>query len=70
MHLDGIRIGIQTALPRAYQGWMLIMFKITQKTIHQFSFVEILLMAAINEIEAGTASVHAELSRTGGGDDR
>lgn len=46
------------------------MFKITQKTIHQFSFVEILLMAAINEIEAGTASVHAELSRTGGGDDR
>jgi len=28
------------------------MFKITQNTIHQFSLAEILLMAALNEIEA------------------
>jgi len=28
------------------------MFKITQNTIHHFSLAEILLMAAINQIEA------------------
>jgi signal recognition particle GTPase len=28
------------------------MFKITPNTIHRFSFAEILLMAAMNEIEA------------------
>jgi len=28
------------------------MFKIMQNTIHHFSFAEILLMAAMNEIEA------------------
>jgi hypothetical protein len=28
------------------------MFKITQNTIHHFSLTEILLMAALNEIEA------------------
>jgi hypothetical protein len=28
------------------------MFKITQNTIHHFSFAEILLMAAMNEVEA------------------
>jgi hypothetical protein len=28
------------------------MFKITQNTIHRFSLAEILLMAAMNEIEA------------------
>jgi hypothetical protein len=31
---------------------MSIMFKITQNTIHYFSLAEILLMAAMNEIEA------------------
>lgn len=29
------------------------MFKITQNTVHHFSLAEILLMAAMNEIEAG-----------------
>jgi hypothetical protein len=28
------------------------MFEITQNTVHRFSFAEILLMAAMNEIEA------------------
>ncbi len=28
-----------------------VMFRITQNTIHSFSFAEILLMAAMNEIE-------------------
>jgi hypothetical protein len=31
---------------------MSIMFKITQNTIHRFSLAEILLMAAMNEIES------------------
>jgi hypothetical protein len=30
---------------------MLAMFKITQNTTHQFTLAEILLMAAMNEIE-------------------
>jgi hypothetical protein len=28
------------------------MFKITHNTVHRFSFTEILLMAAINQVEA------------------
>ena len=52
MHLDGSRIGGQTALPRAYIRTMSIMFKITQNTIRQFTLAEILLMAAMNEINA------------------
>jgi hypothetical protein len=28
------------------------MFKITHNTVHRFSFTEILLMAALNEVEA------------------
>jgi hypothetical protein len=28
------------------------MFKITHNTVHRFSFAEILLMAAINQVEA------------------
>jgi hypothetical protein len=28
------------------------MFKITHNTVHHFSFTEILLMAAINQVEA------------------
>ena len=52
MNLDGNRIGKQTALPRAYIRTMSIMFKITQNTIRQFTLAEILLMAAMNEINA------------------
>jgi hypothetical protein len=52
MYLDGNRIGRQTALPQACIGMMSIMFKITPNTIHHFSLAEILLMAAMNEIEA------------------
>jgi len=29
-----------------------VMFKITHNTVHRFSFTEILLMVAINQIEA------------------
>ena len=52
MHLDGRRIGRRTALDRACIRMMSFMFKITQNTVHHFSFAEILLMAAMNEIEA------------------
>jgi hypothetical protein len=50
------------------------MFKITQNTIHRFSLAEILLMAAMNEVEAERRSL-APLVRTyrdqiGVGDDR
>jgi hypothetical protein len=38
---------------------MSIMFKITQNTIHQFSLAEILLMAALNEIEAMRLRIRA-----------
>lgn len=51
MHLDGKRIGRQTALTRACIRMMSIMFKITQNTIHHFSLAELLLMAAMNEVE-------------------
>jgi len=36
-----------------------IMFKITQNTIHQFSLAEILLTAALNEIEAMRLRIRA-----------
>jgi hypothetical protein len=52
MHLDGGWIGRQSALTRGCIRMMSIMFKITQNTIHYFSLAEILLMAAMNEIEA------------------
>jgi len=43
---------------------MSIMFKITQNTIYHFSLAEILLMAALNEIEASERlPVQAELLR-------
>jgi hypothetical protein len=52
MNLDGTRIGRRTALHRACIRMVSIMFKITQNTVHHFSFAEILLMTAMNEIEA------------------
>ena len=52
MNLDGTRIGRRTALHRACIRMVSIMFKIMQNTVHRFSFAEILLMAAMNEIEA------------------
>jgi hypothetical protein len=52
MHLDEKRTGRQTALPRVCIRMMSIMFKITQNTVHRFSLAEIILMAAMNEIEA------------------
>jgi hypothetical protein len=51
MHLHGNRIGKGTALDPACFGTMLVMFKITQNTTHQFTLAEILLMVAMNEIE-------------------
>ena len=45
------------------------MFKITQNTIHRFTLAEILLMAAMNEIEAksrvpATGTIPKRLSRS------
>lgn len=52
MHFDAKRIGRQTALVQACIRMMSIMFKITKNTVHDFTLAEILLMAAMNEIEA------------------
>jgi hypothetical protein len=52
MHLDGKRIGTQTAFTEACIRMMSSMFKITKNTIHHFSLAEILLMAAMNAIES------------------
>jgi len=51
MHLDGKRIGKQTALIDPCIWMMSIMFKITRNTIQRFSLEEVLLMAAMNEVE-------------------
>lgn len=42
--------GRQSAFSQVYVR-KLIMFKITQKTVRLFSFTEILIMAAMNELE-------------------
>ena len=52
MRLDGNPIGRQTALLPACIRMRSIMFKITRNTIHRFSLAELLLMMAMNEIEA------------------
>jgi hypothetical protein len=52
MHLDRKRIGNQPALPWACIKMMSVMFKITQNTLRDFTLAEILLMAAMNQIEA------------------
>jgi hypothetical protein len=47
-----VQIGEQSALSMARMRMAPDMFKITQNTVHRFSLGEILLMAAMNEIEA------------------
>jgi hypothetical protein len=47
-----MQIGEQSALPMARMRMAPDMFKITQNTVARFSLGEILLMAAMNEIEA------------------
>jgi hypothetical protein len=47
-----MQIGEQSALSMARMRMAPDMFKITQNTVHRFSLGEILLMAAMNEIEA------------------
>ncbi len=61
MYLDGREIGRQTALPLAYIRTMSVMFKITQNTLRDFTLAEVLLMAAMNQLEA---------KRKGGGSER
>jgi len=51
MNLDGTRIGRRTALHRACIR-MGSMFKITQNTFRDFTLAEVLLMVAINQLEA------------------
>lgn len=51
MHLDGREIGKQPALPLACIRMMSIMFKITQNTLSYFTLAEVLLMAAMNQLE-------------------
>jgi len=57
----GRQIGKQTALSRAYIRMMSVMFKITQNTLRDFTLAEVLLMAAMNQLEA---------NRKGGGSER
>ncbi len=52
MNLDGTRIGRRTALHRACIRMGSIMFKITQNTFRDFTLAEVLLMVAINQLEA------------------
>jgi hypothetical protein len=47
-----MQIGEQSALTMARMRMAPDMFKITQNTVRRFSLGEILLMAAMNEIEA------------------
>jgi len=47
-----MQTGKESALPMACLRMAADMFKITQSTVHYFSLAEILLMAAMNEIEA------------------
>lgn len=49
--LRRMQIGMQSALPLARMRMAADMFKITQYTVHRFSLAEILLMAAMNEVE-------------------
>ncbi len=51
-HLGATQTGTQPATFLASLGMRSIMFKITQNTINGFTLAEILLMAAMNEIEA------------------
>ena len=48
----GRQIGKQSALPWACIRMMSVMFKITQNTLRDFTLAEVLLMAAMNELEA------------------
>lgn len=52
MHLEERTVGKQPALPRACIRMMSVMFKITQNALRDFSLGEVLLMAAMNELEA------------------
>jgi hypothetical protein len=52
MRLNGKPIGRQTASPRLCIRMRSVMFKITQNTICRLSFAQLLIMMAINEIEA------------------
>jgi hypothetical protein len=71
MHLDKLRIGRQTALIDACIRMTSTMFKITQNTIQLFSLEEVLLMAAMNEVEgkrnAASHSPQARAQRIGDG---
>ena len=51
MHLEERRIGKQPAFPRACTRMMSVMFKITQNTLRSFTLTEVLLMAAMNQLE-------------------
>ena len=52
-HLGETRTGTKPAVSLASIRMRSLMFKITQNTINGFTLAEILLMAAMNEIEAG-----------------
>lgn len=52
MYLEGKQTGRKTALPQACVKMISIMFKITQNTFRDFSLAEVLLMAAINQLES------------------
>ena len=51
-HLAGAQIGMRPAPFRVFITIAAVMFKITQNTLRGFTLAEVLLMAAMNQLEA------------------
>jgi hypothetical protein len=65
-HLAGTQIGKKSALPAMRIVTSLAMFKITRNTVHHFTLAELLLMAAMNQLEAERKVGSAARSRCEG----
>ena len=63
MHLEGKGIGRKTALLRAGIRMMSTVFKITQNTLRSFNLAEVLLMAAMNQLEAKRKALGNEVDQ-------
>jgi hypothetical protein len=62
-HLTGTWAGMPNAVFWVCIRMATAMFKITHKTAHEFSLAEILLMAAMNQVEAKRKIVENERGR-------
>jgi hypothetical protein len=51
-HLARLEFGTQSAAPVPYISMAVVMFKITHNTVQHFSLAEVLLMVAINQMQA------------------